>query len=47
VTVTLATSRIDPMIMIGITAEAKIAVRPSILYQAATMLKESAVNNVK
>jgi hypothetical protein len=37
----------DPMMMMGITADAKIAVRPKILYQAATMLKESAVNNVK
>jgi hypothetical protein len=37
----------DPMIMIGTTALAKIAVRPSILYQAATMLNESAVNSVK
>jgi len=36
-----------PMIMIGITAEAKIAVRPKILYQAATMLKERAVSSVK
>lgn len=47
VTVTLATSSMDPMMMMGITADAKIAVRPKILYQAATMLKESAVNNVK
>ena len=47
VTVTLATSKIDPMIIIGITAEAKIAVRPKILYQAATMLNDRAVNNVK
>jgi hypothetical protein len=31
----------------GITALAKIAVRPSILYQAATTLNERAVNNVK
>jgi hypothetical protein len=35
------------MMMIGITADAKIAVRPSILYQAATTLNERAVNNVK
>jgi hypothetical protein len=37
----------DPMMMMGITAEAKIAVRPRILYQAATTLNERAVNNVK
>jgi hypothetical protein len=37
----------DPMIMMGMTALAKIAVRPSILYQAATTLNERAVNNVK
>jgi len=35
------------MIIIGITALAKIAVRPSILYQAATTLNERAVNSVK
>jgi hypothetical protein len=35
------------MIIIGTTADAKIAVRPSILYQAATTLNERAVNNVK
>lgn len=47
VTVTLATSKIDPMIIMGITADAKMAVRPMILYQAATTLSDSAVNNVK
>jgi hypothetical protein len=35
------------MMIMGITALAKIAVRPSILYQAATTLNERAVNNVK
>jgi hypothetical protein len=35
------------MMMMGMTADAKIAVRPRILYQAATMLNDSAVNNVK
>jgi hypothetical protein len=35
------------MMMMGMTAEAKIAVRPSILYQAATTLNERAVNSVK
>jgi hypothetical protein len=35
------------MIMMGMTALAKIAVRPKILYQAATTLNDKAVNSVK
>jgi hypothetical protein len=35
------------MMIMGITALAKIAVRPKILYQAATTLNDRAVNNVK
>jgi hypothetical protein len=35
------------MMIMGITADAKIAVRPSILYQAATTLYDIAVNSVK
>jgi hypothetical protein len=33
--------------MMGITAAAKIAVRPKILYQAATALRHSATTKVK
>jgi hypothetical protein len=35
------------MMMMGTTAEAKMAVRPKILYQAATTLNDRAVSNVK
>jgi hypothetical protein len=35
------------MIMIGITAPAKMAVSPDILYHAATALNESATSSVK
>jgi hypothetical protein len=47
VTVILAISKILPMIMIGITAAAKIAVSPTMLYQAATMLRLRATARVK
>jgi hypothetical protein len=40
-------SRIPPMMITGITAPAKIAVKPMILYQAATELNDSATNNVR
>ena len=40
-------SRIPPMMITGITAPAKIAVKPMILYQAATELSNSATNNVR
>jgi hypothetical protein len=35
------------MMITGITAPAKIAVKPIILYQAATELSESATSNVR
>ena len=40
-------SRIPPMMITGITAPAKIAVKPIILYQAATELNDSATNSVR
>jgi hypothetical protein len=47
VVTTLATSSEPPMIMIGITAAAKIAVKPSIEYQAAIALSVSATKRVR
>jgi hypothetical protein len=44
---TLAISSAPPMIIIGITAAANIAVRPMILYQAAITLRLSAMNNIR
>ena len=44
---TLAISSAPPMIMIGITAAANIAVRPMMLYQAAMTLRLSAMNNMR
>jgi hypothetical protein len=40
-------SNIAPIIIIGMAAAAKIAVRPNILYQAAMLLNARAVSNVK
>ena len=40
-------SRIPPMMITGITAPAKIAVKPMILYHAATELSDSATNSVR
>jgi hypothetical protein len=45
--VILATSKMPPMIMIGTTAAAKMAVKPMMLYQAATALRLKATNRVK
>ena len=46
VVVTLATSSAPPMIIIGITAAAKIAVKPKIEYQAAMALRDNATIRV-
>jgi hypothetical protein len=43
----LAISSDTPIIIIGITAAAKMAVRPNIEYQAAIVLKVSAVSNTR
>ena len=47
VVVILPTSSMPPIIITGITAPAKIAVKPIILYQAATELSESATSSVR
>ena len=47
VVVIFPTSSIPPMMITGITAPAKIAVKPMILYQAATELSARATNSVR
>ena len=47
VVTTFAISSAPPMIMIGTTAAAKIAIKPNILYQAAIVLNASAVKRVR
>jgi hypothetical protein len=47
VVITLAASSAEPIIITGTTAAAKIAVRPTILYQAAIPLRDNAISNVR